>query len=233
MTIFYIINLMIIGRKTDQREVSTPFGRNVFIVNHKRQHKFVSIAKGGITTLKHVTAIDDGIKVNDKKQIHSNYPSIPDGKRVVAIGDNKFDKYTKVAIYRDPTSRFLSWYNDKIMHVYQPYLIKLGFLQDNSLERTFEFLNFELGKTEPEWIEEHVRPQSKIYSPKDIDKLVQMSDIDSYVSSIGSTTVKNTNKSKKSLTELPKWAEQELKKLYKDDYQLLDKLKDKLWSSND
>lgn len=215
--------------QAQQRNIQTPFGNNVYIVNHKRKHKFVSIAKGGCTNLKLITATDDSIKVKDKKEIHGKYRSRADGKQTILIGDDSYKGFVRVVFWRDPVKRFFSWYSDKVQHVYQPYLISVGFALDDSFERAIDFLKFELGKNESEWIEEHVRPQSLIYDINDVDVVVDMKDMDDYLAAIGVDIPKNINISSKPKKKMPEWVEKEVKQLYKADYDMKKRLESKWW----
>lgn len=212
---------------------TSPFAPNVFIVNHKRRHKFVSTAKAGCTTLKYVTAIDDKLykfKRKDKVQsVHDKMGYRPNGESLIPIDSAEFPDYTSVAVWRDPVKRFMSWYRDKVLHPYQPYIVYSGLAHDNSIDRCLTFLEFELSKSDPEWIDEHVRPHSSYFKSDQIDVLVDLKDLSSYLQSIGVEANEPTNKAKKA--DGPTQSQiKRLKELYKADYELHKAMKTKIWT---
>lgn len=213
----------------------SPFGGNVFIVNHKRKHRFVSTAKVGCTTLKYITVIDDKLydfDPDDKPQkSHDILGYKADGKKLVPTDSKKYNNYTTVAIWRDPLKRFASWYSDKVYYPYQPYIFLSGLAVEGTVDRCLEFLKFELSKSDPEWMDEHVRPQSAYFDPSDIDVFVDISNLSDYLESIGVQQEKRlSNTSSKQEVNLTDEQVTEFKELYKADYELYELIKDKLWS---
>ena len=210
----------------------SPFPPRVLIVNHKRRHRFISIAKVGCTTLKFVTAVDDGLRgitAADKPQkAHEALGYQPDGKALVPVGSDAFSDYKTVAVWRDPVGRFMSWYQDKVLHPNMPYIRYLGLSNEPSIDRCLEFLGFELGKSSPEWMDEHVRPQHHYYDLHSVDLVVMLRDMSSYLRSLGIERTEQTNKTKAS--DWPSDAqEQRIRELYRGDYELLERVKGKVW----
>lgn len=213
--------------------MNSPFTKNMFIVNHLRKHRFVSVPKVGCTTLKLITSEDDKLWNHEKhprESIHKLFGYEPDGKRLVPIDSDSYSDYTSVAVFRDPVSRFQSWYKDKIRCVNHPYLKMCGFENDNSVERCLQFLEFELTKSNPEWIEEHVRPQHLIYDGAKIDLLVNLEDMSLYLQEIG-VDVKSTKSNSTGNSTLTLSKEQILRinSLYKNDRILSEVYHEKVW----
>lgn len=205
----------------------------MYIVNHFRKHRFVSIPKVGCTTLKLITSSDDklwNMAEQSGKSIHTLFGYEPDGKRLTLVNSEEYSDYTTMAVYRDPVSRFQSWYKDKVSCVNHPYLKMCGFVQDKSIDRCLDFLQFELGKLDPEWIEEHVRPQHLIYDLDKIDHLVKISDLSLYLQAIGldiSTT--KSNSTGQSEVELSDTQRTRINTLYAGDLEIPVKLNNKIW----
>jgi hypothetical protein len=210
--------------------LTSPFVDNLFIVNHKRRHKFLNIAKCGITTLKVVTAKDDGIKYQDLHRLHAVFGIRSNHNHMIKVNEPLFQDYVRVGVYRDPTQRFLSWYKDKVLEPKQHYIFFAGLAVDNSIDRTLEFLQYELSKSDPLWMDEHLRPQSRYYQPDDIDMVTTLSNLNKYLIYIGVDIKKSTkyNRSKGKI-DLNLRQSLKIKRLYKDDYRLWEKVKHKQW----
>lgn len=216
------------------RNLKSPFGKNVFIVNHKRRHRFASTAKVGCSTLKYITVVDNNLhrfKKNEKPQMaHDILGYVPDGKNLVATTSDEYAEYTTVAVWRDPVERFISWYSDKVAHPYQPYIFLSALANEQTVERCLDFLEFELSKNDAEWMDEHVRPQHAFFAAEDIDVFVNISDLSAYLESIGIEQQKrSSNKSKKTGIELTEEQQDRLTSLYKLDYELRDHNQEKFW----
>jgi len=214
------------------RQINSPFGQNVFIVNHKRKHLFVSTAKSGCTTLKYLTVIDDEL-VNNKinpQNAHEIIGYKSNDKTLISTSSKKYPNYTRFAVLRDPVERFISWYSDKVTHPYQPYVFLSGLAKDQSIDRCLAFLEYELTKSDSEWMDEHVRPQSMYFDPDDIDIFVYISDLSKYLRIIGvKRSQRSSNKGKTQNIKLTKEQMSRFKALYASDYKLLETVKDKVW----
>jgi hypothetical protein len=223
------------NQSNQPKQFVSPFGKNIFIVNHKRRHRFVSTAKAGCTTLKYVTAIDDDLyefAENEKIQsVHDKMGYAPNGSSLIAIDSDKHSDYTSLAVWRDPVERFISWYRDKVAHPYQRYIFLTALAVDNDIDRCIQFLEFELSKTQSEWIDEHLRPHHRYYNPEQIDVLVDMKDLNAYLESIGieQDNQKTNTSAKKSELVVTDEQKQRIKELYQGDYDMYEQMKSKLW----
>ncbi len=216
----------------------SPYFQNLFIVNHKRRHKFVAIAKGGSTTLKRITSVDDGISkdgAEDIQGVHDLLGFRDNGTSLIEINSPLFADYTRVAIYRDPIERFISYYKDKVLSSPLSHARKAGLSPETPLEQIIEYLEQELSNSDPLWIDEHIRPQARHYQPDQVDIIVKLSDLDDYLHTIGVETISKDyyNTSENILVELPQPVQAKLKKIYREDYEILEKNHLKLWQKSD
>ena len=74
----------------------------------------------------------------------------------------------KVAVWRDPVERLVSAYKYFILErTFNQYMYMCNLYQDCSFERFLSFVEFELGKANPLWQDEHIRRQSDFYTSAD------------------------------------------------------------------
>lgn len=226
--------------KTNLNRLKTPFSHNLFIVNHTYQHKFTAVAKAGSTSLKYFTAKSDGIslaRVKSTQDIHDLMGYKDDHKHLIAIDSKQFPYYTRVGVFRDPLERVTSWYKDKVMNDYNTYTHRTGLTVQHDFERILAFLRFELGKSDPEWIDEHLRPHARYFKDSDIDVLVELPNLNDYLQAIGgpAPAKKYYNQSKSSQKEkfrFPDEVAESIKGMYSEDYLLLERLAYKTWQPN-
>ncbi|ACK64985.1 Methyltransferase type 11 [Rippkaea orientalis PCC 8801] len=216
----------------------SPYFQNLFIVNHKRRHKFVAIAKGGSTTLKRITILDDGISEDGSEDIQGVHDILGfrhNGTSLVDVSSDLFPDYTRVAVYRDPIERFISYYKDKVLNSPLSHARKAGLTPETPLEKILEYLEQELGHSDPLWIDEHIRPQARHYQLHQIDIIVHLDDLNHYLHSIGVETVSREyyNSSENIPVELPEPIQVKLKALYQEDYQIIEQNSAKLWQKSD
>lgn len=209
-----------------------PFSSNFLIVNHARKHRFVNVPKLGVSTLKWLTIEDDDL--NNGKPISSpneDFGYTPNGSSIVAIDSDEYSEYTTVAIWRDPVDRFYSWYKNKVLFDSRNiYIRKLALPVDNSIDRSIEFLKFELSKSDPAWMDAHLRPQADSYNPDIANIIVNMPDMSAYLKSIGVKDAPVRNSTAK-IEAKPMTASQKkkVKELYAKDYQIIKDYKNKVW----
>ena len=215
------------------QNIQSPFAENLFLVDHKSNHKFVNVAKCGVTTIKQVIAEHEGIKYQTVHDLHKVFGTHSDKKLAVRIDQDLMgDDYRRVAVWRDPVQRFMSWYRDKVLKPKQPYVFQTALAVQHDEERLLEFVKFELNKVDPEWMDEHLRPQSDYYQAQNIDLVVELKDLNRYLKKVGALK-KEPKKfnvtNKQEANDLSPWLKKKIKQLYAADYRLHREVKPKIW----
>jgi len=158
-----------------------------FIVCHEKKFMFVAIAKNGITSLKSmVLQYDYNLEVSGNENIlHDLIGYGLDGYTRISVqesGSPRYRDYLKFAVYRDPLDRFLSLYSNKIAKgrsSNQRYYLSQGVI-GASLTKFCQFAEQELRKPAIHQ-DEHIRRQCDYYSPRDVDYVVHLDNLDSFL----------------------------------------------------
>lgn len=217
------------------------------IIKLKNNIYFISIAKNACSTLKYLAYnINNDTLYNDYnyENLHNyirpwccNY--CWDLKKFI-----KPDNSITFAIYRDPVERFISAYiNMKNGGMLYTYMLIKSYNGCNTFNDFLNYAKYEInmyGKNYYDYIDEHLRPQSFYYNYNDIDYLVKIEDLDNFLFNVlGNDIYNKYYKEKQNVCNIDKsifYKEitdeniKDIKILYKDDYLLLEKYKDKLWN---
>lgn len=95
--------------------------------------------------------------------------------------EREHKSYLKVAVWRDPVERLVSAYKYFILErTFNQYMYMCNLYQDCSFERFLSFVEFELGKANPLWQDEHIRRQSDFYTSADVDCIVPLSKLNRF-----------------------------------------------------
>jgi len=189
---------------------------------------FICLSKNGVTSLKKLVAkLDDDEEPKDLA-IHDHFGFKNDGEKRLRIQDiNKesFDSFIKFAVYRDPVKRLVSLYSDKISpfrnkeNIDRRYFESVDLL-DAKFSSFFSFVKREL-KKEPAFQDEHIRRQSSNYRPEDVDYIVPIKHLNGFMKDVVKIQMPR-KENKSNPTEIPKRFVSKIKKLYQDDYKILD-----------
>lgn len=221
-------------------DLQTPFLGNLFITNHKRGHKFLSVAKVGSTTIKTVTAHDDGLldgSIKNSQEIHSLFGYKENGSSMLAIDSPRYPHYIRAAVYRDPVERVTSWYKDKVLlngndKGFNSYCLRLDIIGETDYSRIIEFLRFEVTKPHDDWIDEHLRPIARYIKPQDVDVIIKINDLDKYLEHIGceSSFIKEEqkNSTQRVKFEFPRNVQAAIREIYRQDIKLINS-SSKIW----
>jgi len=159
---------------------------SLFFASEKKKFLFLSIAKCGCSTLKHlIYKIEHGVDL-EGENIHEHFgyshrpPSVysldrPDELNKLVVGG-----YLRFAVWRDPLERSVSTYVQKILgenvmtKFFEP-------LHRCSFDDYLDVCEQVVGELAPNDMEEHIRPQSEFYRQGDIDELVSLTDLDQFL----------------------------------------------------
>ena len=195
---------------------------------------FVVIAKNASTTLKRlVYSLDHPAAepITDTEKVHECFGYSYDGEVRIPLTDGEkygTSVYIKFAVYRNPVERFLSVYYDKVspqrssQNVARRYFSDCGVIGSN-LDTFIEFTERELKKDSSLLQDEHLRRQSAFYHPSNVDYIVPIEVLNTFLHErLGINIREYSNRSSRSehsiLTVTQK---DQIKALYKDDYDLL------------
>lgn len=142
------------------------FGCNFCLVE-KHRMAFVLISKCGLTFLENIAIYASIGMIPDRKdQTHFYIARVKPERFLVPVSEmsgyeREHKSYLKVAVWRDPVERLISAYKYFILErTFNRYMYMCNLYQDHSFERFLSFVEFELGKTNPLWQDEHIRRQS-------------------------------------------------------------------------
>ena len=128
-----------------------------------------------------------------------------------------------IAIYASAgIERLVSAYKYFILErTFNQYMYMCNLYQDCSFERFLSFVEFELGKANPLWQDEHIRRQSDFYTSADVDCIVPLSKLNRFLAERGvdmpeekanATSVRFELKDEKQIAKI--------KELYRLDYEI-------------
>lgn len=162
---------------------------DLFFVCNSHKFLFLAIAKNASTTMKNlIFELNEGreFRSTDGSTVHDVLGYAPAPERVIDRRDRAqlaaFSDYTRFVVYRDPVERLMSTYNDKATASTVPHrffqehgLIGLGL--DPFLVAVEDILE----QHDPLLIDEHLRPQYLSYSPADVDLIVAIEELNSFL----------------------------------------------------
>lgn len=160
---------------------------NLFFHCHRHRFMYLGISKNASTSLKrlmfqlenpHVESIPDAI--------HWYWGFKPQRGRSIDIADRKglleYEDYLKFAVYRDPVSRFLSAYHNRILFSRNDHPFYCGKrLEGMGLEQFIGVAERSLEIDNPLHIDEHIRPQAWCYQPEDVDLIVSIEHLQTFL----------------------------------------------------
>ncbi len=99
-----------------------------------------------------------------------------------ADGLGEYRDYLKFAVYRDPVSRFLSAYHNRVLYspIDHPFYVGKR-LEGMGLDQFIGVAEQSLKIDNPLYIDEHIRPQSWCYKPEDVDFIVPIEHLQDFL----------------------------------------------------
>ena len=162
---------------------------DLFFVCNSHKFLFLAIAKNASTTMKNlIFELDEGreFRSTDGSGVHDALGYAPVPGRVIDRRDRAqlaaFSDFTRFVVYRDPVERLMSTYNDKVTASAEPH----RFFQEHGLtglglDPFLVAVEEILEQHDPLLIDEHLRPQYLSYSPTDVDFIVTIEELNSFL----------------------------------------------------
>jgi hypothetical protein len=214
------------------KSIPSAFFGNYFCIIPNTNLAFVVISKNACSFLKKVAIYNAEGKwpiYSDIVQVHhqigfdslkSQYLMTFD--EIKALEKAEDMEIIKFAVWRNPIDRIISTYKLFCMEKeFRPYFQELALYTDNSFERFMEFVCFELKKSDPLYMDEHIRSQVGYYSTSDVDEIVHVKDLNAFLKENGVPFIEE--KSNKTHSEFKIESQtliDEIKTLYKEDYDI-------------
>lgn len=188
---------------------------------------FVAISKNAVTYLRSIAIYaKTGYIIKEEDKIHDWTGTDPKNGYLYPIDTYKQTRgkdIVKFAVWRDPVERLISCYKYFCLEKwYRHYFYFLDLYRNPSFEHFMQFVRFELSKSDPLFQDEHIRKQSDFYSPSDVDFIVPIEKLDTFLKSYNiplKDTTKNSTHCEFKL-ENEEYIN-EIRELYKADYELL------------
>lgn len=215
-------------RSNSEQAYHSPFFQNYFCLIEKHKVAFVCISKNASTYLKNIAIYTkEGDKELSENAIQTRVGYSPQNGYLVPISkmsdyEEKYGNLLKFAVWRDPVERLISSYKWFMQEGnWRVYFNWLSLYEDNSFDRFLEFVEFELGKSNPMMQDEHIRKQSDYYKVLDVDYIIRISELNHFLIQNGIPTLEiQNNQTRKSKVEVTSEQINRIKELYKDDYSL-------------
>ncbi|MEE4219028.1 MAG: glycosyltransferase [Xanthomonadales bacterium] len=161
---------------------------NLFFLCHKHRFMYLGISKNASTSLKqHMWWEENEGRLEDQPgAIHRYWGWKPVRGRTIDREDSQqlalYPDYVKFAVYRDPVSRFLSAYHNRLLfpdfaHPFFAGKRLAGMGLDQFIRVTESVLKIENHLH----IDEHLRPQAWCYEPVDVDFIVPIEQLDAFL----------------------------------------------------
>ncbi|NOQ64220.1 MAG: glycosyltransferase [Methyloprofundus sp.] len=205
------------------REKAMP---NLFFLSHKHQLMFLGLSKNASSSLKQLFQQEEfgTTAQTDSLAPHKFWGWTAQPGRSIEVGDTKsleiYSSYRRFAVYRDPLSRFLSAYHNKVIYASSPHPFYIdnrleGMGLDHFINVTAEILKIE----NPLHIDEHLRPQAWCYQPDDVDYIVPIKKLSQFLLTEFGIQM-GTEQNKTTLPKITPTDEQcdRIRKLYQCDY---------------
>lgn len=212
--------------ETFQDFFPSPFMGNYFCEIAHCNAAFVVLSKNAVTYLKNIAIYTKtGVVTISKDEIHERIGYTPENGYLHPIGpdsENFGKDIVKFAVWRDPVERLVSCYKHFCLECYQRrYYTYLDLCREPSFDRFMEFVRFELGKNDPLYQDEHIRRQSDYYSREDVDYIVPIEKLDNFLQAYQIPLIGNARNSTHTKFALVNTEYiEEIKELYKSDYQI-------------
>lgn len=210
-------------------EVPHLFFGNYFCILRKRHSAFVCISKNACTFLKSVAIYNHtGLMPEEEIRIHDTVGYSPYNGYLIPVSsmqdyERLHGPLLKFAVWRDPVQRLLSAYAWFILGKNRNrYFQWLDLYADSGFDRFLEFVSFELGKSVPENQDEHIRRQCDYYEGKQVDVIVPLERLDTFLACNQLPVLRKQNQSSRRHLSLTDEQRETIRGLYARDYQFME-----------
>lgn len=205
------------------------FFRNFFCIIKERQAAFVCISKNACTSLKAIAIYHKiGLRLGKERDIHQTVGFTPDNGFLVMVGEmpayeKSHGQLLKFAVWRDPIERLVSAYKWFILAGENRVYFKwVNLYQNCSFDRFIDFAAFELGKSDPENQDEHIRRQSDYYRAEDVDVIVPLEKLDTFLLHNRLLVLQQLNETADRRFDATDRQKERIRALYEQDYRFME-----------
>lgn len=158
---------------------------SLFFVCHRHKLTFLGVSKNASSSLKYVMYREEYGDPGEA-DVHALWGWRAKTGRAIALGDAKglsaYPEYTRFAVYRDPISRFLSAYHNRVLYAPDPHPYFAGHrLEGMALDHFIDVATSMLKMANRLHIDEHLRPQAWFYRPEDVHYVVPLESLSSFL----------------------------------------------------
>lgn len=212
--------------KAPEKYVRKGAAPNLFFLSHRHRFMYLGISKNASSSMKQLMWFEEneGSGKVAPRDFHFYWGWEPrEGRSVDRRNQEallRYGDFVRFAVYRDPLSRFLSNYHNKVLYSPNAHAFYAWQrLEGMGLEQFINVAEKVLQIPEPLHIDEHLRPQAWCYDPSDVDYIVPIEHLQAFLlEKFGIERRKRANR-----TELPKIEAspeqiEKIKSLYACDY---------------
>ncbi len=164
---------------------------NLFFLCHKHRFMYLAISKNASSSMKQLMYKEETGKNWEKpshpqQSVHRYWGWKPSPGMAVNHKDleglSEYPDYLKFTVYRDPVSRFLSCYHNKVLYGDARHPFYSGKrLEGMGLDQFIRVAESVLKIGNPLHIDEHLRPQAWCYDAEDVDFIVPIEHLDDFL----------------------------------------------------
>jgi len=152
---------------------------NLFFTCHKHKAMFLAIAKNASSSLKLIFYREEfgDAATQAQQNIHKAWGWSARPGRLIERDDTKslgaHPGYVRFAVYRDPVSRFVSTFHNRVLYssIEHPFYVGKK-LEGMGFDQFINVTESILKIRNPLHVDEHIRPQAWIYQLSDVDYIV-------------------------------------------------------------
>jgi glycosyltransferase involved in cell wall biosynthesis len=201
---------------------------NLFFLCHRHRFMYLGVSKNASTSMKHLIWHEENPEAGQDAPdaIHRYWGFTATEGRTIDIGDraqlSEYADYLKFAVYRDPVSRFLSAYHNKVLFPPKPHVFyTMKRLEGMGLDQFIRVAESVLKIGNPLHIDEHLRPQAWCYQPADVDWIVPIGQLQAFLrENFGFSREQNRNKTVLPRLKVTEEQKERIRQLYACDYSI-------------
>jgi hypothetical protein len=158
---------------------------NLFFLCHRHKLMFLGVSKNASTSLKHLMHREEHGDPGEAG-IHALWGWRARAGWSIVVGDTEalsvYPDYTRFVVYRDPVSRFMSAYHNRVLYSDEPHIYYARHrLEGMALDHFINVAASMLSMTNRLHIDEHLRPQAWFYRPEDVRYIVPLDSLSSFL----------------------------------------------------
>ena len=201
---------------------------NLFFLCHRHRFMYLAISKNASTSLKFLMWQEEEGPDGDRLPgaSHRYWGFKPRQGRLIDRGDHAqladYPDYTRFTVYRDPVSRFLSAYHNRVLFSDYAHPFYTGKrLSGMGLEQFIAVAESVLKIENRLHIDEHLRPQAWCFKPQDVDYIVPIEHLQAFLKShFGIEREQQANRTVLPRIEATEAQRERIRKLYRCDYEI-------------